>query len=472
MTNFSSVAAYLLKKFWLLLAVLLVLFALVLSAARYALPHIEHNKHLLENYINEQYGVNLSIQSVHAVWQRNGPSIVLNSVSLAKNDASPVALDIRQIYVELDFWESLRHQLISSTRFELRGLKLDIDADRLSGGDKNNFPVVNALERLFLEQLQSFSLEDGVVSVTHLNETNSFDIESLSWNNHEERHQGLGQLKVADLAANSASFIIDITGTREDFDGVFYAKAEELDISPWVSDLIKTKRPLAQSRANFEVWTNFSQSEVTSVQAELSESLLEWGSGRAKTVTGISGGSLQALPNDENRQGGWNVRVDQLVLNSSNETLTTDLIGSISANGDALINTVKPVQINPFLLLLPLFMDDTSEEEIRGLNPKGELATLQVQWHNGQPSLAAKVLDLQWDKTDKVPGLSSLDADFFWYKNNGAIYLESADSLLSANGVIKKDVNINLFKSQFYIYPEQIDSEDKQWVVKLSLIHI
>ena len=468
MTNFSSVAAYLLKKFWLLLAVLLVLFALVLSAARYALPHIEHNKHLLENYINEQYGVNLSIQSVHAVWQRNGPSIVLNSVSLAKNDASPVALDIRQIYVELDFWESLRHQLISSTRFELRGLKLDIDADRLSGGDKNNFPVVNALERLFLEQLQSFSLEDGVVSVTHLNETNSFDIESLSWNNHEERHQGLGQLKVADLAANSASFIIDITGTREDFDGVFYAKAEELDISPWVSDLIKTKRPLAQSRANFEVWTNFSQSEVTSVQAELSESLLEWGSGRAKTVTGISGGSLQALPNDENRQGGWNVRVDQLVLNSSNDTLTTDLIGSISANGDALINTVKPVQINPFLLLLPLFMDDTSEEEIRGLNPKGELATLQVQWHNGQPSLAAKVLDLQWDKTDKVPGLSSLDADFFWYKNNGAIYLESADSLLSTNGVIKKDVNINLFKSQFYIYPEQIDSEDKQWVVKGS----
>ena len=468
MTNFSSVAAYLLKKFWLLLAVLLVLFALVLSAARYALPHIEHNKHLLENYINEQYGVNLSIKSVHAVWQRSGPSIVLNSVSLAKNDASPVALDIRQIYVELDFWESLRHQLISSTRFELRGLAIDIDADRLSSDGKNNFPVVKALERLFLEQLQSFSLEDGVVSVTHLNETNSFDIESLSWNNREERHQGLGRLKVADLAANSASFIIDVSGTREEFEGVFYAKAEELDISPWVSDLIKTKRPLAESRANFEIWTNFSQSEITSIQAELSESILEWGSGRAKTVTGISGGSLQALPNTESKQGGWNVRVDQLVLNSSNETLTTDLIGSVGANGDALINTVKPVQIDPFLLLLPLFMDDTSEEEIRGLNPKGELATLQIQLHNGQPSLAAKVLDLQWDKTDEVPGLSSLNADLFWYKNNGAIYLESKNSVLSADGVIKKDINIKQFKSRFYVYPEQIEEAKKQWIVQGS----
>lgn len=114
MTNFSSVAAYLLKKFWLLLAVLLVLFALVLSAARYALPHIENNKHLLENYINEQYGVNLSIDSVYAVWQQDGPSIVLNNVSLAKDDASPVALDIRQIYVEVDFWQSIRQRLLSS----------------------------------------------------------------------------------------------------------------------------------------------------------------------------------------------------------------------------------------------------------------------------------------------------------------------------------------------------------------------
>ncbi|GFD90405.1 DUF3971 domain-containing protein [Tenacibaculum sp. KUL152] len=465
MTNFSSVAAYLLKKFWLLLAVLLVVFALVLSAARYALPHIEHNKHLLENYINEQYGVNLTIDSVHAVWQRNGPSIVLNSVSLAKDDASPVALDIRQIYVELDFWQSLRLQLVSSTRFELRGLHLDIDADRLSGDSKNNFPVVNALERLFLEQLQSFSLEDGVVSVSRQNEVSTFDIESLSWNNFEERHQGLGRMKVADLAANSASFIIDINGTREKFDGVFYAKAEDLDISPWVSDLINTKRPLAQSRANFEVWVSLDDTQINSVQAELNNSLLQWGDETVKTVTGITGGSLQALPTDT----GWNVRVDQLVLNSSNETLTTDLIGSINHNGDVLVNTVKPVQVNPFLLLLPLFMDDTSEDEIRALDPKGELATLQFQLHNGKPELAAKVVDLQWSKSDNVPGLSSLDVDFYWYKNNGAVYLNSTNSVLSSKGVIKKDLNINALQADFFIYPHTLYQEETKQQVAASV---
>lgn len=470
MTNFSSVAAYLLKKFWLLLAVLLVLFALVLSAARYALPHIEHNKHLLENYINEQYGVNLSIDSVHAVWQQNGPSIVLNTVSLAKDDASPVALDIRQIYVEVDFWQSIRQRLLSSPRFELRGLKLDIDADRLASGGKNNFPVVKALEQLFLEQLQSFSLEEGSVSVSRAGGTNSFDIESLSWNNFEERHQGLGRMKLADVSANSASFIIDVTGTYEDFEGVFYAKGEDLDISPWVSDFIATKRPLAQSRANFELWANLQNNNVTSVQAKLNNSLLQWGVEGAKTVTGITGGSIQALPTKD----GWNVRVDQLVLNSSNESLTTDLVGSVSNNGDVLINTVKPVQINPFLLLLPLFMDDTSEDEIRALNPKGELATLQLTVNDGSALMAAKVVDLQWSKTNNTPGLSSLDADLYWYKNSGAAYLSSTDSVLYADGIIKKDLNINTFKGNFFVYPETplaegkqvLDSTSKEWIVK------
>ncbi|MEC8419400.1 MAG: YhdP family protein [Pseudomonadota bacterium] len=470
MTNFSSVAAYLLKKFWLLLAVLLVLFALILSAARYALPHIENNKHLLENYINEQYGVNLSIDSVYAVWQQDGPSIVLNNVSLAKDDASPVALDIRQIYVEVDFWQSIRQRLLSSPRFELRGLHLDIDADRLAGGQKNNFPVVKALEQLFLQQLQSFSLEEGSVSVNRAGGTNSFDIESLSWNNFEDRHQGLGRMKLADVSANSASFIIDVTGTYEDFEGVFYAKGEDLDISPWVSDLIATKRPLAQSRANFELWANLKNNNITSVQAKLNNSLLQWGNDELKTVTGITGGSIQALPTND----GWNVRVDQLVLNSSNESLTTDLVGSVSANGDVLINTVKPVQINPFLLLLPLFMDDTSEDEIRALNPKGELATLQLSVKSGAPLLAAKVVDLQWSKAKNTPGLSSLDADLYWYKNNGAVYLSSSNSTLYADGIIKKDVNINTFKGNFFIYRDSPFAEEKQiensatqhWIVK------
>jgi len=460
-TNFTSVAAYLVKKLWLLLAILLVVFALLLSAARYALPQIEHNKHLLENYINQRYGVNLTIDSVHAVWQRTGPSIVLNSVSLAQNNSSPVALDIRQVYVELDFWQSIAQQMISSTRFELRGLKLDIDADRFERADDNDFPVVDALKGLFLEQLQSFSLEDGEVVVSRDSELKSFNIDRLSWNNRGLRHQGLGQIRVTELSSNSASFIIDITGTREAFDGVFYARAEALDISPWVGDLLNTKRPLTESRANFEVWADIQSNGLTGVQARFDNSLLEWGGDDYSSLfTAIRGGNIQALPTAE----GWNVRVDKLIVDSNNETLVTDLVGEVTNAGDLLINTVKPVQLNPFLMLLPLVMDDTGEDEIRALNPNGQLATLQVQVRNGKPELAAKILDLSWTQTDSVPGLSALDADIYWYKNNGAVYLESVNSTLSADRIIKQNLAVNTFSANLFVYPEG-EQEQKQWKI-------
>ena len=461
MTKITSIAAYLVRKLWLLLAILLVVFALLLSAARYALPQIEHNKHLLENYINQHYGVNLSIDSVQAVWLRTGPSIVLNSVSLAQNEGSPVALDIRQVYVEVDFWQSLAQRMISSTRFELRGLKLNVDADRLDGKNNNEFPVVNALKGLFLEQLQSFSLEDGEVTVSRDNNPQLFNIDRLTWNNSGLHHQGLGQLRVAELASNSASFIIDIEGTKEDFEGTFYAKADDLDISPWVSDLLNTKRPLTESRANFEVWADLKNDEITGVQARFDHSLLEWGGENYSSLfTGVRGGSIQALPSVR----GWNVRVDQLILDSNNETLVTDLVGEVTNGGDVLLNTVKPVQLHPFLMLLPLFMDDTSEEEIRALNPNGQLATLQVQVRNGKPEIAAKIIDMSWAQTNNVPGLSALDADLYWYKNTGAVYLKSENSRLSADNIIKQNLSVNRLTANIFVHNEG-DVDSKNWIV-------
>ena len=461
MTKITSIAAYLVRKLWLLLAILLVVFALVLSAARYALPQIEHNKHLLEDYINQQYGVNLTIDSVHAVWQRTGPSIVLDSVSLEQNDGSPVALDIRQVYVEIDFWQSLVMRMISSTRFELRGLKLDIDVDRLERKNDNEYPVVDALGGLFLEQLQSFSLEDSEVTLTRESEPQSFNIDRLTWNNSGEHHQGLGQLRVAELASNSASFIVDIVGTKEAYEGTFYARAEDLDISPWVSDLLKTKRPLTQSRANFELWADINSNAITGVQARFDNSLLEWGGENYSSLfTGVRGGSIQALPS----QRGWNVRVDQLIVDSNNETLVTDLVGEVTHAGDLLLNTVKPVQLHPFLMLLPLFMDDTSEEEIRALNPNGQLATLQLQVRNGKPELAAKIIDMSWAQTDKVPGLSALDADIYWYKNSGAIYIESENSRLSADNIIKQNLTVNRLTANLFI-SKQGSEKNNEWIL-------
>ena len=133
MSKAGKVATWLVKKLWMLLAIFLVLFAVMLSVMRYALPHIDHKKYLLEDYVSEKYGVELKIGSVQADWEKSGPSIVLNDVVLANGDSSPVALGIKQVHMEIDFWESLRLRMLSSNAFTLDALTLEIDADRLDG---------------------------------------------------------------------------------------------------------------------------------------------------------------------------------------------------------------------------------------------------------------------------------------------------------------------------------------------------
>ena len=50
MNRVLSVSAYLVRKLWLLCAIVLVLFAVLLSVLRYTLPYLDEEKHLIEDY--------------------------------------------------------------------------------------------------------------------------------------------------------------------------------------------------------------------------------------------------------------------------------------------------------------------------------------------------------------------------------------------------------------------------------------
>ncbi len=462
MSKAGTAAAWAVKKLWLLLAVLLVLFAVVLSVMRYALPHIDHKKYILEDFVNEKYGVELKIGSVKADWEKRGPSIVLNDVVLANNESSPVELEIKHVHMEIDFWESLRLRMLSSNVFTLDDLSLEIDADRLDGAGESDFPVVDALKRLFLEQLQRFSLTDGEVAIVRNGEREVLQLESLSWINEDQHHQGTGAVRVQELTANSASFIIDLNGSADSLDGVMYAKAEELDISPWVKGLLATHRPLKESRANFEVWADVKESQFSAFYTEFHDSKLAWG-GNDDVVfnTGIRGGSIQAQP-FKNR---WHFRVDQLIFDSNDQSLVTDLVGTVSPQGEILVNTVKPAPVNPFLVLLPLFTDDTADDNIRDLKPEGQLATLQLHLQPKGVDIAAKLLGVSWQQDDKVPGLNGLDLDIYWHKKQGVVMLSADDVTLDIDNLLPESVDIDKLRGRVYVY-QQDTGDDKHWIVQ------
>ncbi len=465
MNRVLSVSAYLVRKLWLLCAIVLVLFAVLLSVLRYTLPYLDEEKHLIEDYLSAQYGINLTIDSLSAAWQGTGPSIVLNGVEFTQNDLSPVELRVQQVYVEVDFWQSIQQRELSSKRFDLVGLAAKIDTQRMESGDAGDFPIVEALRSLFLDQLQSFSLLHGEVRLVTANDEQVVELSQLVWVNRDERHQGRGEIRVQELANNSASFILDLYGDKSSLQGTLYAKGEALDISPWVSALLPTRSPVEESRGNFEFWASLNDNQVTAVQVDFDDSDIAWRIAEDSSLQShIRGGTVQAVPVDN----GWSIRVDQLVLQSGKHMLVTDLVGKADNNGNVLINTVKPLTLSPLLSLAPLFISGDGGSLINRLQPEAELATLQLQWQDKQFSAAAKVFDMQWQQSGHVPGLNALDAEFFWYQDHGVLELDAADVAFSVDNLLPQDIDLASVKGRAYLFAD--DNKDWQlWIDKLAV---
>lgn len=461
-----AIATVIVKKLWLFCAIVLVLFAVLLSVLRYTLPYLDEEKQLIEDYLSAQYGIQLTIDSLSAAWQSTGPSIVLNGVEFQQNDLSPVELKLEQVYVEVDFWQSLQQWELSSKRFDLVGLQARVDTQRMEKGGEGDFPIVEALRSLFLDQLQSFSLLHGEVTLVTPTEENVIELSQLYWVNRDTRHQGRGEIRVQGLANNSASFVLDLFGSKSDLSGTLYVKAESLDVSPWISALLPTRSPLEHSRGNFEFWANLKNNTISAVQMQFDDSDIAWRLDDDNNIlqTQILGGSIQALPSTS----GWSVRVDQLILQADNNTLVTDLVGHLDRSGNFTLNTVKPISLAPIMALTPLFTESNSGQLVKQMSPAAELATLQLQWQQKALSVAAKVFDMHWNQSGKVPGLDAVDVEFFWHQDHGVLELAADNSKLTISNLLPQNIKLEHIRGKAFVYPEA----EGEWVFSLQNMQV
>ena len=95
-----------LNRLYKVLAILLVLFAVLISAFRLSLPYA-HNFHQdLQYYLNETYDSNVSIGSLSMEWEVDGPTIVVEKVNVL--DTQTANIFVSRMELTVDFWGSLR----------------------------------------------------------------------------------------------------------------------------------------------------------------------------------------------------------------------------------------------------------------------------------------------------------------------------------------------------------------------------
>lgn len=460
MKSNSYYAAFILKKLWTLFAVVLVVCAVLLSIIRFSLPYADNQTNRLENWLSLQYGVELDIGSLSANWTKTGPKLILRDVHLKQSSTSPIDLKIRDTQVEIDFWGSILSRQIKSDHFELDGMNISVNLTQIQTSE-SEFPIVEALESLFLEQLEQFSVKNSVVDITTDYDQQLIQVQYLSWLNKDDRHQGVGSLRVVELASNSATFTLDLYGAKDNLRGSFFARGEEIDLSPWLNQLVRTQNQLTESRGNFTFWAKIDKSRVEAVNIDLSKSEFAWKTPDTTVRAAIVGGDIHGVPDAK----GWRIIARDLTLKSDNESLVTNWTGHIGRNGITRINNITPVNIRSLLPVSPLLFDKSTIDLINKLEPEARFDHMAFQL--GEKFAAkAQFSQVSWNQVNALPGLSNLTGSLELFDKVAHIELSGVAGNLAINNTLEQDVLYKHLDVNAYLH--MLPRGIKLWVPKIE----
>lgn len=403
------------------LAIVLVLFALVVSLFRGLLPQLDQVRLELVDYIYEQYQVEVQVGKLQAEWQAFGPALTVKNFVLPSQENLPVTLLFEQVHFKFDFWQSL---LTATPQIEdviFDGAHVAVDLDRLASTSTSSDTKMETdwIYQLMLEQLDRFSIANARLQLlSSKHQYRPIFIKDMKWRNSAQRHRGQGKLFLDEQASEVEllSLSVDIKGDGykpESLAGQFYLAAESLDIGEWASrqpdPFDADKKLQLEGVVNLEAWISFANREIQDATVAFQPSWLEWFLNDEAQKFEIKSGAMRWQPNES----GWQVSSHALTFATNGEHWPLPIL-SAKQDGDSIDAYLSQLDLATILPLLPLIpgVDLAALDTWQSLDPKGEIDNAHFQWAraNQPPNLSADIHGVSWQAHDGIPGLSPIDA--------------------------------------------------------------
>ena len=142
---------------------MLVLLAVFISALRLFLPYAHNYRQEFQNYVNSIYQSNIIIGSLNMGWQKDGPTLVTENVSLLHTDTTEVFIE--KIDLHIDFWRSIKARRLITQDFTMDGAKVLVDKSEIAQGKvtPQDASLIEGVSNLFLQQIGRFSLRNSQI---------------------------------------------------------------------------------------------------------------------------------------------------------------------------------------------------------------------------------------------------------------------------------------------------------------------
>jgi uncharacterized protein (TIGR02099 family) len=447
----GAVTTFVVRKLWTFFAITLVAFALLMSFLRYSLPFLNNHKAYIENFISSEYSIELEIGRLSASWQSYGPAIGLYDVRVKNDSQSPLSLNIGEVFVELDFWRSISTAKLQSNQVVLNRLDLAIDLTRIEGGN-SNFPIIAALENIFLEQLSSFVVSNSRLTLISQENNEAIDITKLSWLNKDKRHQGVGEFSLQNFSENNASFVLDLYGNVDSYSGTLFAQAQDVNLSAWINEFTGLQSQLLSSKGNLEVWAKIENSQLQRIDGHILPSTFEW-----TTDESIISNSIEGRFGAVKGEGKWDFSLADLQLETQGNVFVTSLNGYFMPQNGLVIQLSEPLLLTPLLSLSGIYSMALADT-LAMIDADAQLQELSALINKKGLTLQANIQNIGWQEHNEIPGLEDLQATIFWQNKRGKALIQATDTMLSSQYYFSRSLPVNNIT-----LPVLFDFSDKQY---------
>jgi len=464
------------KFLWISLAILVILFAVVVSISRMLIPLLSDYKTDLEQIASQQLGRSIKVGSIDAEWIGFWPDIHLSEVKIQSSETSETWLQIKDAWLSLDLLSFFQNGYIDTQRVEIEGLQLNIkrkddvlytingEAFRLDqSSPEGQAELVKWLfsrDRLHLSNCD-FSFHD------ERNNSRQFEMKEVTLNleNNNKLHHAYGRFKVPGQQESSLSFVLDMNGdmhTPQEVLNKLFLQGNVVvtkNMQEWLEPYIN----LHKGAINLRLWAAGQLHKINRVKAELSAKDLSWSVVNVENTHRFS--SVDTLKGSffvTRRKDGWIFDVEDFSLSKNGiewpQSEAHLVYQAKTADKPALLEgTASYIKLQDISGLLSENLPPslTVSKEITQLALQGSMSDMKFRLNHTEKELKdfyinAKFRDLGFDRRGKLPGVSGLDGRIVLSEKEGALYLKSNDATLDFGNLFSAPLEISQFNGDVY----------------------
>lgn len=439
---------------WLLVSVLILL-AVLVTALRVSLPHINRYQGEITQWVNQQTNINFSIDQIDGFWRNAHPAVSVKNMKANLPDASNIHFHINQLDVEFDLLESLLQWQPVVAKLDIHHSDLDISSvdllalqsahsdEQLNHLQSEQQEVLHRLDNIFLRQLGEFTLVDSKVRYTSFaGEHRELLIDHLKWQNEDQQHRVEGIVSVANTGFNS----LGIKARFEDYDsfkdlsGDFYVSAEKVNVGSWLTKYLKDRIGVKSGTVSFNAWLTLEHNKARDGYVRINPSQLRL-STTAENQISVNSGIIKLNPMSG---GGVQLLGENIAIQTDDAHWPELNFVSTWHQGQLKLN-IKQFELAPLLpLMTAAIRDQQGRQVLTQLSPGGEVNDFRLSYSKSLGlAYSAHLLNGGIQQWELLPETHKLQAHLVGNEKKALITADLMDDTLPYGDVFQAPLVID-----------------------------